>query len=792
NPNAMADSGYPNYVAYPNIDWQDVMYRNEMSQEHNVSVSGSTGKSNYMVSANYLDNPGLMENTGAKRYSMRTNLNIQVTDWLKVGTQTYGYVMDKKPAGFDTPVSYMALSTPGQYPRYKGEYGFPAANEESATANNPLYVINGGSGYQRTSRIKSAVYAQINFLNDFSFKSLVNYSRYWYDAQSKPETPLRTRTNFATGQLVTPASKTSDLSTSFTANGQWDYTVQETLNWNHTFGLHDVSALAGYEEFYNYTYNQSATKKGLIDPTIWTADTATEMQSIGGNASDYSSRSWFGRVNYAYNSRYLFEANIRYDGSSRFSTDKRWGVFPSFSAGWRASEESFIKDLNVFDNLKARASWGKLGNNSIGNYDYQSTYAAANYSFNNALVSGLAATAFANNLLEWETTTVTDFGIDLGVLENRLTAEIDYYHKKTDGILYRPTVYLTSGTRTAPYQNIAEVTNQGLELTLGWRDRVNDFTYSVSANFAANKNRVSKYKGELKEGWIVNEMGEKEFQSNIGDVSTGGSTRVLEGHLMNEYYMLQPYSGNQKYFNTDGSVNPNGGPTDGMIRTEKDMDWLRAMVDAGYSFYPNQSISKDKIWYGDMIYADVNGDGVYGNTYDNQFQGKSSTPKYTFGLQGNVSWKGFDFSMNWAGAAGFDLYWRSTGLNSTGTRIGYNMLQSLADDHYFYDPENPSDKRTNINSSTPRLTCNEGNNQQGATSTLWLYKGDYIKLKNVTIGYTLPTKWTSKVFMKGARIFFSAENLFTITSYPGQDPEMGAGMGYVTMRQCAFGANISF
>lgn len=789
NPNALAESGYPNYVAYANTDWQEFMYKSQVSQEHNVSLSGSTEKSNFTASLNYLDNPGLIENTAAKRYSMRSNLSFQVTDWLKVGNQTYGYVTDKERGDFSTALQCMYSSTPGQYPRYKGVYGYPEADEESATANNSLSVVNGDVGFNRTSRIKTAFYAQIDFLKDFSFKSLVNYGRYWYDAQSKPT--QHARVNFATG-VESAATLPENLTTSFSANGQWDYTIQETLNWNHLFAdRHDVSALVGYEESYSYSYNQAATKEGLIDASIWALSTATDMISSTGTATDYASRSVFNRVNYALDSKYLFEANLRYDGSSRFSKNERWGLFPSLSVGWRLSEESFMKNTGIFDNLKVRASWGTLGNNSIGNYAYQSTYASANYTFGQELTSGLAASVFANNNLTWESTTIANLGIDMAILSNRLTAVIDCYQKKTDGILYRPTVFLTAGTKTAPLQNIAKVTNKGFEFTLGWRDRIKDFQYSVSTNIAYNNNEVSKYKGDLKQGWS-DDSDNKVFQSNLGEVSTGSTNRVLEGHEINEFYMLKPYSGSGTYFNEDNTVNINGGPKDGMIRTEKDMNWLQAMVDAGYKFYPQQIIGKASLWYGDYIYADLNGDGVYGNTYDNHFTGKSTTPKYTFGLQCTASWKGFDFSMNWAGAAGFNLYWNTVGLNSTGTRIGYNMLTYLANDHYFYDPDNSSDERTNINSKNARLTCNETNNQQGATSSLWLFKGDYLKLKNLTFGYTLPTKWSNKIYTKKVRVFFSAENLFNITNYPGQDPEMGAGIGYVTMRQYAFGANINF
>ena len=791
NPNALAISTYPNYVAYPNIDWQDYMYRNVASQDHNISVTGRDKKASYLISANFVDNPGLISNTAAKKYQIRANIDVKPTEWLTVGMQTYGSVMNKQAGDFSTAVDRMMLSTPGVYPYYDGYYGYPSANEESATANNPLSTVEDSDEQKTYSRIKASAHAKIDFLKDFSFKTLVNYGRYWYDTQSRHVVPQQIRMNFATGIQMTTATLPQDLETWFRANGNWNYTIQSILNWNHTFGRHEISALAGYEEYYDYTYNKNATKKGLIDASIWAPDTATEPLTIGGSASDYASRSFFGRVNYAFAGKYLFEANLRYDGSSKFSAKNRWGLFPSFSAGWRIDQEGFMK-RSGFDLLKLRASWGKLGNNSIGNYEYQSTYNASNYSFNNVLTNGLAVTVYANDDLHWETTTSSNIGLDLGVLGNRLTAEIDLYNRVTDGILYRPTIYLTAGKATAPLKNIAEVTNRGIEVTLGWRSHVRDFSYSVRGNFSYNYNRVSKYKGPLNEYWQENPNGSRTYISNLGDVSTGSYTRILEGHTINEYYILMPYSGDGSYFAEDGTVNINGGPRDGMIRTENDMTWLKAMVAAGYDFRPQQGISKDKIWYGDYIYADIDGDGIYGNTYDNVFTGKSSTPKYTFGFQASASWKGFDVQLSFAGSAGFWLYWNSTGANSTGTRRGYNILSYIANDHYFYDPENPSDPRTNTTSNTARLTCNEQNNQQGERSTLHLYKGDYLKLKNVTLGYSVPEKIANKVFMKGLRVYLSGENLFNITSYPGQDPEMGAGLGYVTMRQLSVGVNLTF
>jgi hypothetical protein len=261
--------------------------------------------------------------------------------------------------------------------------------------------------------------------------------------------------------------------------------------------------------------------------------------------------------------------------------------------------------------------------------------------------------------------------------------------------------------------------------------------------------------------------------------------------MINEFYVLNVYKGNRNYFNADGTVNPKGGPSDGMIRTEDDMKWLQAMTNAGYKFYPKQGIGKSNIWYGDIIYADLDGDGIYGDDDDKDFQGYSKTPKYYFGFQTNLSWKGIDFSMNWAGAAGFKINWYQSGENSSITWFGYGIGKDVAYDHYFYDPENPNDPRTNLTSANPRLTMDKAA-QVSVSGQHILHNGNYLKLKNLTVGYTLPKDWVQKVCMQNVRVYVSGENLLTITKFKGIDPEMMSGVGYAPMRQYAFGVNVTF
>ena len=383
---------------------------------------------------------------------------------------------------------------------------------------------------------------------------------------------------------------------------------------------------------------------------------------------------------------------------------------------------------------------------------------------------------------------MTNVGIDLNALNNRLSFTMDAFVKNTTGILFTPSIYLTAGNKGAPRKNIAEMSTKGVELSLGWKDQIEEVSYSVSGNFSYTPNKIKKYKGELVAGYDEN----GEWKSNIGDVasSTSAVNPVIEDRIMKEYYVRNPYKGSGKGYATDGV---NGGPTDGMIRTESDMEWLKAMIDAGHTFMPNKTVAKDKIWYGDYIYADANGDGIYGGSDDKEFQGVSSDPKFNFGFQMSAAWRGFDISMNWAGAAGFKLYWgASTGYNSPTTRVGVALGTDIANNHYFYNPENPSDPRTNQAAKYGRLVNGESGYQNVETSSLYLYNGNYLKLKNLTFGYTVPAHISKKFFTDNLRAYVSIENVFNITKYPGQDPELGATPEYTSLRQFAFGVNISF
>lgn len=788
NPNGIAASGYPNYVAYPNTDWWDHIYNKNWMQKHSLSVSGKEKRTGYQLNFTFFDNPGIMDKSGFKRYSGRINLYSDVTDWLRIGTRTNGYVMNSEVNGLGSFFNTLATSKmiPGTYPFYDGKYGAPENSADDPQSHNPLWDYQTVDGFQKRTGIMSAWYAQVKFLKYFSYQFDFNYQL--HQSERKSSGVSVGKYSFSMDDWSTGADDPSTLYTSMTYGRTERTKIDNILNYNQSFGQHDVSAMVGYEEeVYNYreTYAQ---KLGLTDDKINDLNAGISPYSTTGYGTKFTSRSWFGRVNYAFAGKYLFEANFRRDGSSRFAPDCRWGTFPSFSAGWRMTEESFFPKTEWINNLKLRASWGKLGNNSIGNYDWQSIYTTAQYATNSTLNSGIAITNIANPYLSWENSEVTNIGLDYGFFNSRLSGSIEWYNKLTSGILYTPDMSMTMGTAGAPRQNIAEVTNRGVELEIGWMDRIGKVNYSLRGSFAYNKNWVSKYKGELKRGWNADHT---EYTTNIGDVSTGSTTRVIEGHMINEWYLPNVYKGTGNHFNSDGTVNINGGPKDGMIRTTDDMKWAEAMIAAGYQFQPNNNIGKQGLWYGEYIYADSNGDGIYGNSYDSEFQGTSTMPKYNFGLFMSADWNNFDLSMNWGGSAGYKLYYYSTGRNASTTVYGYAIPDAIAFDHYFFDPENPNDPRTNLTSKNPRLAY-LSSTPSSASSALHLEDGSFVKLRNLTFGYTIPQNISRKFFVEKLRFYFSGENLFTITGFSGMDPEMRTTEGYSTMRQYAFGVNLTF
>ena len=789
NPNGLTAGNYPNYLAYPNTNWADAIFENNIVQNYNLSVAGANEKTKYMLSAGYMDNPGVIDHTGMERYQMRINLESKVSNRITLGTNTSMQTQLFDMGNYSTGFSYLTQKVPSLYPyQHDGYWATVSDGVETSQMGSVLQQIHTTAGKDQTTRVNTTLFAKLNIIEGLTIESKVNYAIRFNERRARPIS--YSAMDFSTGTVTTPPTPPDKMTTSYSFNKNYQITFDNVIRYSKAINHdHHVSVLAGHNEYYYNYYNTAASKLGLIDETIYVFDSAGETNNqIAGSENDRAMRSFFGRVNYDYKSKYLVEFNLRSDGSSRFGKNSRWGTFPGASAGWRISEEAFMANMkDKIQNLKLRLSWGKLGNDAAGNYDYQAMYSTVNYSFNGIPIIGLAEAKMANSFLRWETTRITGAGIDATFFNNRANLELDYYDKYSYGLLTTPSIYPEAGNITGPTMNTADIRNNGVEVALGWRDQIGKVKYGIRGNFTYNKNRVVKYLGKYE----VFEDG----TNNLGDVaSSTGNNPTVEDHMLSEFYLRKTYKGTGTYFNLDGTVDIKGGPTAGMIRTEEDMNWVEAMKEAGYRFSPSNSISRTQLYYGDLIYDDLNGDGLYGSNNDREFLNKSTTPKYIFGLSMDAEWNGFDFSMHWAGNMGMYYYLVAHGLNSSTIIDSRSISRYQADESYYYNFDDHSDINNNLNAKNPRLTNNgtASNTINQTASEHWLYNASYIKLKNLQLGYTFPSHLTNRLGVQKVRVFFNGENLLTITPYKFSDPEGGANLHYPTLKQYAFGINVNF
>jgi len=793
NPDGINAYGVKNSIAYPNTDWFKELFHTGFMQKHNISLSGGTEKVKGYVSIGYLDNPGIMShhglNSGTKKIDIRANVDMEFTKWLSAGIKVSGERQDYGLMDISSGLSYLKMAIPGMYPGEPNKWGYICTDEENANATNIFQRMAAREGEDYTYRTFASAYIRAKLYKGLVLDVSANHNASFgytkvYSAQANVW-------NYTTNSLQSESSLSNawcemGSSSSFRTN------ADILLKYNETFGKHEVGALAGYSVSYYSAPNFSVEKMGKTDWVITEMSAYSTLNSSGSSYSEWGLMSGFGRINYAYDGKYLFEANIRADGSSRFAPESRWGIFPSFSAGWNISRENWMAGASGWlDNLKIRASWGVTGNNNSGNYAWQSTYSNVSVVSGEVESTGLFVTALGNNQLQWETTKTGDIGLDFAFFANRLTGEIDGYIRNTSGILFRPSIYMTMGNVTAPYENIAGVQNKGIELGLQWRDGIGkDFSYNVGVNVAYNVTYVTKYKGAFECGWKEDEYGNKTYYSNFGDVAQSGfGGQIVEGKQLGDQYILQLYKGTGKGYSGTGDVDINAGPKDGMIRTESDMAWVKAMIAKGYKFSGGSEVGPYTLYYGDFIYGDLNGDGNYGDSNDRYFTGHTNTPKWTTSFTFGFKWKGIDFSMLLSGAFDFYLNWNTSVYNTTLVNNAQAISRRIADNHYYYNP-NGDPALNNLNGKYPRLTYNKSLND--SLSDFYHYKGDYLKIKNIQIGYSFPQKWMDAIHSQGIRVFISGENLCTFTSYPGLDPEIGTSVGYPLVRTVCGGFSLSF
>jgi TonB-linked SusC/RagA family outer membrane protein len=728
-------------IHYPNTDWLSYIFKTAPTQNHNLTFSGGNEKTTYNVSLGYVDQNGIIKGFNYKKYNARINLTSKVNDHIKFGTNVLlkSGAIESIPGGSED----LFLSAMSQAPTYSpfltdgsGHYTYKAYDFEYNNKNAVAVLDQNLQHNTNDYAVNAQGWFEVQFTKDFSWytKGAVNMNMdKYYDFKT-----TLNEYNFKTNQLATAL----DLGSGLTVQDQQTVysNLYSYLNYNHSFGGHSIKAQAGYSiEQSKYQYLKGYRKE-FTDPSLRELNAGSpSIQSAEGTGNQWGLMSYFGRLNYNFKERYLLEGNVRYDGSTKFDTNNRWGVFPSFSAGWRVTEEPFVKQLNIawLNNFKLRGSWGKLGNQNIvingysQNYPYQALLnLTGNYSFDNSsLSSGVAQTALNNPVIQWETVTMTDVGLDMTLFRNfNLTA--DWYKKRTSNILRQSQVTAIVGL-SAPTINDGIVDNTGVELGLSYGNTItggalSGFTYNLGVNVDHNTNKLVKF----------------------GQQEIGSYTINQNGQPWKSFYMLQ----------------------------------VAGIFQSAAEVQNSPKQYSDNTLPGDLKYKDVNGDGKIDDNDRTIVSGAFPKLNYSFNL--SASFKGFDLSAMMQGVYGVKYF-----VNNWGTIPFVQGAPPTTDWLNRWTPEHPS-------TTMPRMYWGWSAPQKiTRPSTYFLQDGSYLRLKNLVFGYTIPTKVTQKIGVSRLRFYFSGDNLFTITKYRGLDPERNSSGNFLVYPQnkiYSFGVNVTF
>lgn len=582
-----------NPYLYPNTDWQELMYRDARISAHNFSVRGGGEKTVYSFSAGYLDQDGILLGTNTKQYTARLNIDTKVSEKFNYQLKLSGRYDDvREPVvGASTGIGWVDRGVPTWAPYLEdGKYASTWVGFLSNT--HPLAGVKEGKNNTEWDNLLAHISGEYEILKGLKLKGTAAVKTYhMLNKVFRPEVFLyNPKTQSTTAQNVGGKA----LSAWNRYDTKREITFITTLHYEKSIAnAHNITALGGFQQETSKFQRLQASKEGLPSNELHEISAGSVNPTAEGSTVNYGLQSFFGRVTYNFKQKYLFEANVRYDGSSNFADGKKWGVFPSFSAGWNIDKESFFNDIEFIDNLKLRASWGKLGNQAIAPNQYTPMYALGqDYSYGGQLVGGAAQTDLPNPEITWETSTQTDIGLDLRAFGGKLGLVVDYYHKITDDILRPINVSGVVGGLQAPTVNLASVENKGLEFALSHRNVVGEFSYNVDANLTTIDNKVIK----------------------LDAPSIGAISWLAEGRPIDEFYTIKML---------------------GIFQSQQEIDEHGAQLTA----QP-----------GDIKFEDLNNDGEI-NDEDRQ-PIASSIPKYIYGLNISAEYRGFDFSVLFQGVEG--------------------------------------------------------------------------------------------------------------------------------------------
>jgi len=717
-PLRITDSQYASYLQN-DTDWQDAIFQNGVQQNYNIGVSGGTDASSYMFSAGYMDQEGIIINTNFKRFNFRANSDFTVGKF-KFGETLSTTINDQSPyfdAGGRSQIEHaikMAPYLPVHNPENLGGFQGPLSSLDNQDAENPVRALSITDRSNSSETILGTLFAQWEIIDGLKLKTQggINY-RNFNDDQFTPM--FDDAQNDGGGQHFSDRAQITK-NHSKTESLIWT----NSLTYTKTFAdKHNLEALLVAESQSTDYSRVNAASANLITDEL--NQVSLIEASLNSNSSEYRRRGYLGRVNYNYNGKYIVAASFRRDASSRFGASNRWGNFPSVAAGWRVSEESFMQNASVISNLKIRGSWGKVGNDRIGNYRYSPTLTNNyNYSFTGSEVLGVGTTAVgpADPDLKWEETTMTNVGLDIGFLEDRLTFSAEYYSNRSDDLLMELPLAISLGWHTATIaQNVGSVETSGFEFVLGYNDYEGDFQWSANLNLGTSKNEV------LDLGGVESIAGGGFENQNISRVVVGESMFHMYGYVMDGIFQTPQEV-------TDHATQNNAEPGDVRFK-----DIAGAPDENGNPTGPDGVV-------------DANDRTIIGNPY----------PDLNYGLSANFSYKGFDLNFFLIGVAGNDLY-NTNKYDLEGMPRLFNSGVAVL--NRWTGP--------NTSNTIPRA-LGAGENVQ--VSTRFVEDGSYARLRNLSLGYTIPTSVFNEKISK-LRIYISGQNVFTITNYSGLDPEIG-------------------
>lgn len=750
-------------------DWQGEIFQNASMHNHQLNISGGNDNVKYSLSAGYLQQEGIAIGSDFERFSARVNMDNKITKWLSTGLRasvaqtTQNNTIDSGNI-IRTAIEQLP-DTPARNP--DGSWGAQAENMYGTYFSNPVAEALMRENYNRGLQMYVDFFTDVTLWKGLVFRA--EYAGNYYYSNTYQYTP-----SYDYGHYVQSSTGSRG------ANNGSNWTLKTYLTYNGTFGKHNISAMAGHEAQENRYETLYASRDNYLFNTIHElnmGDSSTAKNSSGRGSS--AIESYYGRLNYGYDDRYLATFTVRGDGSSSFGPANRWGVFPSMALAWKINNEKFLKGVKWLNNLKLRLGWGLVGNQSASSYAYGVTMSSAASIWG----TGFYAGNYPNDKLKWEETRAWNAGLDLNLFDNRVEFIFDTYLKNTDNLLMRASLpSYVAGIINSPWVNAGAMENKGAEFTL---NTVNiskkDFTWRTGITISFNKNKITKLYTETAG------LSGKVDQSQTLTYSTVGQP-------VGQYYgykVVGMFKEESDFYQRDA---------DGNFLLDKNGNRLSVALPE------NQHIAKDEVWVGDYIFEDLNGDGVI-DEQDRTYLGNPE-PKFSYGFNNTFTYKGFDMNIFINGVYGNKLVnlfrqdftnpMRNSNLLKEATGIAHVEL---------IDPAQPEEiwnvRVSNPESATVQRLNTADGNDNNRMSSRFVEDGSYLRIKNISLGYTFPQKWTRKWHIENLRIYMNIQNAFTFTKYKGYDPEVGAynydvllrGVDYArypSQRIYTVGLNLSF